>query len=183
MLHLGVFDTGNAFAWAWFVVYFAVPVVLGAILLLQLHTPGRDPPPNQRLPTWLRAGLAVQVVVLLPPGVGLFVAPSTFEAVWQWELTPLLSRAVGAWLIGAATLKLQVVWEDDWRRSRAPFLTFLVWALLILVAVGRYRGTVGLDPHFGGFLLVVASVVGVGLYGTLVGWFGNGRADRSASGS
>ena len=171
IVHFDVFDVGNPFAWAWIVIYVAVPIALGGILVVQLRTPGVDPPRRRRLPTWLRGTLAAVAILLLSVGTALFLAPNTAAGLWPWELTPLLSRAVGAWLIGAAVLELQIVWEDDWRRSRISFLTLSAWGLLLLVAIGRYREAVTWDGHFGAFLIVLATIVAVGLYGVYVGWF------------
>ena len=170
IVHFDVFDVANPFAWAWIGIYVTVPIALGLILVVQRRTPGIDPPRRRRLPTWLRGTLAPLAVVLVSVGSGLFLVPNVFADLWPWDLTPLLSRAVGAWLIGAGILTVQIVWEDDWRRSRISFLTLSAWGLLLLVAIGRYREALTWDGHFGAFLVVLVSIVAVGLYGVYVGW-------------
>ena len=178
IVHFEVFDLQNAFALAWILIYFGVPAALGLILLVQLRTPGADPAPERQLPTWLRVWVGMVLVVMVSIGGGLFLAPTAFAGIWPWELTPLLSRAVGAWLIGAGTLKLQIIWENDWRRVRISFLTLLAWGLLILLAVARYRESVTWDAHFGAFLFVFLNIVVIGLYGVFVGWIVNDDTDR-----
>jgi len=183
LLHLDAFRTDSFWAWAWFAIYFLVPVALGVILFLQLRAPGGDPPRTERLPGWLRAILAVQVVILLPIGLALFIAPDTFDGLWPWGLTPLLGRAIGAWLIGWSTVKIQILQENDWRRTRVPFLSTSVWGLLILVAVGRYSSAVDWGLHMWGFLLVVMSICAVGLYGVAFAWYLKGETAQPVSGT
>ena len=182
LLHIDAFRTESFWAWAWFGVYFYVPVALGVILILQLRAPGGDPPAGEPIPAWLRGVLVLQVILMLPLGVGLFIAPASFDGAWPWDLSPLLARAVGAWLIGWSTVKVQILWENDWRRCRMLFLSTMIWALLIFVAFGRYGDAVEWNAHLWGFQLVVLSIFAVGLYGVLAGWYGLGRVADSVPG-
>jgi hypothetical protein len=182
LLHLDAFRTESFWAWAWFAVYFYVPVALGVILILQLRVPGGDPPPSEPLPVWLRGVLVVHVVLMLPLGLGLFIAPASFDGAWPWDLSPLLARAVGAWLIGWSTVKVQMLWENDWRRCRNGFLSTMSWAVLIFVAFGRYGDSVAWNAHLWGFLVAVLSVFVVGLYGVLAGSYGLGRVANPVRG-
>lgn len=70
-----------------------------------------------------RRGLArliigAQAVVLLAPGLALFLAPEQAASIWPWPLTPLTGRATGAWLIGGGLLDLGVLRTNDWPRAR-----------------------------------------------------------------
>lgn len=70
----------------------------------QLRTPGADPPRERTLPTWVKAILGLQAVVLIPLGIALFLLPNTVAELWPWALPPLSGRAVSAWLIAFGVL-------------------------------------------------------------------------------
>lgn len=126
LLHLELFHTDTVLGWAWLVVYASVPLALGAILVVQWRVPGQDPPRTALLPVWFRAALAAQGLIMGLLGVGLFLAPATFDEVWLWPLTPLTARAIGAWLIGLVIVVGQSTYENDLRRVRVPMLGYLL---------------------------------------------------------
>jgi hypothetical protein len=171
LLHLDTFRTESFWAWAWFAVYFIVPVALGIILIQQSRAPGGDPPRTAPFPTWLRALLVVQVVVMIPVGAALMIAPGTADTLWPWGLPPLAARAAGAWLIGWSAIMVQAIMENDHRRARIPFVASLAWTLLIGIAIARHGGPLDWgSAHTWLFLLFVLSIFGAGLYGVLAGW-------------
>ena len=94
-----------------------MPPSLLVILLRQRHAPGGDPARVAPLPAWAWAVLVAQAVVMLRLGVWLFVAPQA-AGWWPWALTPLTSRAVGAWLLGIGLTTAHAAWEGDWARLR-----------------------------------------------------------------
>src|SRR5215475_8708775 len=72
LAHLDLFHLGSQFAtgtrtvtWAWIAIYVLVPLLMLIILVVQLRTPGGDPPRSAPMPSWVYALLAVQAVVLL----------------------------------------------------------------------------------------------------------------------
>lgn len=138
LIHYDVFRTESFWAWAWFNVYAIVPVALGIIWIVQVRRPGGDPPPSSRLPTAFRIACAVHVVLMLPLGVALFIAPGWADGAWPWPLTPLTGRAIGAWLIGWSVVLLGVLRENDRARTFVPALSYGIWGVLSLVAITRY---------------------------------------------
>jgi len=58
------------------------------------------------------------------------------------DLTPLTSRAVGAWLLALAAGLAMTLVERDWRRIRAAVPTFFAMPVLQAVALARYSDTV-----------------------------------------
>lgn len=98
--HFGVSGAVARFAaWFWLFVYVIVPLVMLALLAVQVRVPGSDPPRQPTLPSWLAWLIGLQGTVMAIAGAGLFVAPTVVGTVWPWVLTPLTGRAVGAWLI------------------------------------------------------------------------------------
>jgi hypothetical protein len=115
--------------------------------------------------------LIVQVVVMIPVGAALIIAPGTADTLWLWSLPPLAARAAGAWLIGWSAIMVQALMENDHRRTRIPFVASMTWTPLITVAIARYGGPLEWSSaHTLLFLLFVSSIFGTGLYGVLAGW-------------
>lgn len=138
--HLGVDDTfARGAAWFWLGVYVVVPVVLVVLLVLQARASGTHPARERPLPRWLAVALALQAAVLLVVGGLLFVRPGLLAA-WPWPLTPLTSRAVGAWLISFGVAAGAALVENDLARLRVPAIAYLVFALAELVALLRFAG-------------------------------------------
>jgi hypothetical protein len=140
--HFGVDRTmARGAAWFWLAVYIVVPLVLVPLLILQARAPGTDPPREHPLPRWLAALIAVQGVVMLVTGVLLFARPGQLDG-WPWVLTPLTSRAVGAWLISFGVAALAALVENDLARLRASAIAYLVFAVAELAALQRLAGDV-----------------------------------------
>jgi hypothetical protein len=172
LLHLDIFRTESAWAWAWFAIYAGVPVVLGVILIQQLRVPGGDPPRTAPLPAALRFVIGLQLVMMLPLGIALFVSPLRVDQLWPWPLTELTARAIGAWLIGWSVVEIQALWENDWRRVRVPMLSLLVWGTLVLIALARYSDTLDWNTTEAWvFVLFAISIVAVGLFGAIEAWY------------
>jgi hypothetical protein len=124
--------------WAWIAIYSIVPVLLIVVLVRQRREPGNDPPRTRPLPGWLRGLVALQAVVLLVVGGGLYIAPGRTAGWWPWALTPLTARAVGAWCFSLGVAAGQALWEGDARRVRPAAIAYVVFGALELLAVARF---------------------------------------------
>jgi len=147
LAHLDLFHLGSQFGfgtravtWAWLAIYITVPALLVIIGIVQLRTPGADPPRSAPLPGWLCGLLAVQALVLLGLGVALLVAPGLPHSWWPWKLTALLAPATGAWLIGFGVASAQEVAERDARRLVPASAGSVLLAVLQLIVLARYPG-------------------------------------------
>jgi len=157
----------QAAAWFWLTIYVVVPPVMLVMWYRQSRIPGDDPERSTSLPTILRLALAAQAIIMLVWGIALFAAPALFAASWPWKLTPLTSRAIGAWLIGIGVLAAQSVRENDYSRIRVGLLSYAAFALLELVALARYPASFswfGFSAWI--YLGLICSVLLVGLYST-----------------
>lgn len=109
--------------------------------------------------------LTAQAVIFLIAGVGLFVSPSIFAPHWPWTLTPLTSRAIGAWLIGIGVFAAHAVIENDYKRTSAGLVGYLAFGLLELVALLRYPTNVHwLRTSAWLYLAFVLRILIVGVY-------------------
>jgi hypothetical protein len=127
-------------AWAWLLVYVALPWVVLASFMLQERAGGAQAYSVQEpLFGWVRVYFLLQGVAAAILGVGLSFAPGVFEDLWPWRLPALPAGAVGAWLLAFASAALWVLREGDWRRVRIAIPGYLTLFALELLAVLRFR--------------------------------------------
>ena len=177
LLHLDKFhftsnDTNAVVAaWAWMIVYVAVPFLLIAILLFQLRTPGGDPPQEAPLPLWLRFLLGVNALIALFVGLLLFVTPEVLFLFWPWQLTPLTAQAIGSGFLSLCVASTQFIRENSWSRGRVGTVSYLLIGLLQLIAIARYSDTF-LWSRIGAwlYLLYMLAIFGGGIYSTIAAW-------------
>lgn len=172
LIHIDLFhlDENNIMTrfltWSWLFVYAVVPPVMLVLLVRQIRAPGIDPPREARLPVWYRSLLGVHAAVLVPIGIALLIAPTVVVPWWPWTLTPLTGRAIGAWLLGLGIAAAQAVGENDWRRIHPATMSYTVFAVLELAALGRYPNELAWEtPGSWIYLLFLASALGIGLLG------------------
>lgn len=134
------FLTAQLATWVWLAIYVLVPVGLLISWVFQRRLPGGDPPRTRTLPTWFRAALGAQGVIMLLVGLALYFLPTALIPAWPWALTPLTAGAMGAWTIGIGITSLQAVWENDWRRINGSIVALALLGILQLVVVARYAG-------------------------------------------
>lgn len=174
LVHLDRFHFGSpqfitvAGTWVWLGVYISVPIALGVLWVNQVRQPGSDPARRAPLPAWVRAVLLIQGGVMFLFGAAMLLFPQTVIPHWPWALSPLTSRAIGAWGAGIGTIALQAVWENDWWRLY-PFMTsYALYGLLQLVNLMRYQGMLDYASLPGAlYALFMVTVFMVGAYGFL----------------
>ncbi len=156
----------RAAAWFWLAVYVLVPVAMVAVLAQQVRAPGVHPERARPMPRWLAAALLAEGAVLFAIGAVLFLRPGLLTA-WPWPLTPLTSRAVGAWLVSFGLAAVLLVAEADLTRLRAPAVAYLVFGLAELAAVLRFADSVawgtGAARAYLAFLVLVVLTAAVGV--------------------
>jgi hypothetical protein len=151
---------------AWLAVYALVPILLTAILVIQLRMRGGDPVRDAPLPMWFRVVIGAQGLVMFGLGIGLFITPELAPMLWAWKLTVLTARAIAAWLIGLGLAALQVSYENDWRRVYPASVAYPMLAVLQLIALARYPNDVNWNaPQAWLYLAFVVSMLAVGVYG------------------
>jgi hypothetical protein len=166
LMHLDKFTFENVNGWLWVIVYVAVPPLLVFLLPRQLRLPGDEPPRLAPLERWLVPVLVVQAAIVLVIGALLFVSPSSADGWWPWQLTPLTSRAVAAWLLALFAGLVMTLWKRDWSRIRVATLTYAAAPILQFVALARFSHTVDWDG-VGIWLYVtfLASLLVLGIFG------------------
>jgi hypothetical protein len=168
-IHLDLFHTDKPIGIIWVVAYGIYPVMLALVMRRQLRAPGTDPPRQAPLALWVRAILALQAVVLIPLGIGLFAAPGTFDSLWPWPLTDLTSQMCGAWTLAYGVFSGAMLWENDLNRV-APYLSsFAALGALQAIALARYPDDMQWDePAAWIYVAFIASTFVLAAYGWLV---------------
>ena len=171
---------GNLFGYFWLVVYaIAAPIL---IYLLAMREPGsRDPVPREPMPPWLRLALFAQGSLFAVYGIGLFVAPSGFDAAWPWTLTPLTARAIASFLLGFAVAAWIAVSGNCLRRFRGAALTYAVLGALQLLAVVLHSADFKDGVALPFYVLFFAGVLAVGVAGSLPNLAQASNSRRAAS--
>ncbi len=179
--HLGAGEPGaRVSAWIWFVVYIVVPVNGLVAFAVQARIRGTDPPVRRPFPTWQRAALGVVGVALVVLGVVMLAAPSAAAEIWPWPLTPLTSRAAGAWVVGIGVIVV-TMWHDRDADRALPGSALLAFVpTLSLIALARFAD----DVSWGRGAAYVAALVvllALGLLG-IVAARGHGSGVRTSIG-
>ncbi len=158
-------------AWAWMIVYVAVPFIVVAILVLQKRAPGGDPPLGPEASPVMRALIGANAVIALVVGVALFIFPQTMATVWPWPLTPLTSRAIGSGFLAMAAGSFQFLRERDWARTRIGTIPYALVGALQLLAILRYPSTVEWSrPGSWLYVLFMLAVLIGGAYSAMLAW-------------
>jgi hypothetical protein len=165
LLHVDRFHFGSPVllaryaAYFWMAIYVVVPVAMVAVLAVQLRRPAPAPSPVA-MPTALAVTLLIQGVLLLAVGLALFVQPATAAALWPWPLTPLTARVVAAWLV-AFGVGAVLAWRSrDLVRLQVAAVAYGLLAVLELVVLIRFPGTVRWSaPATWVYLALAASIL------------------------
>ncbi|MGH2924119.1 MAG: hypothetical protein ACRDKH_08840 [Solirubrobacterales bacterium] len=144
LVHLDKFDLDSLFGVFWLCAYIAAPPLLVAgIVLERRRAPERAPPPSAPpVPTLgrgIRIALAVEGAAMLIVAGLLLLAPDAAADVWPWALTPLTSRALGAFVLGVALVALLVAREEWIELFAATAVALITLASLHLLAVALHH--------------------------------------------
>jgi hypothetical protein len=151
-------------AYFWLGVYIVVPLAMAAALVGQQRRP-HDHPPRRALPWGLAVLLLVQGVLMLAAGAALFVVPMTEAVLWPWQLTPLTARVVAAWLVAFGLGALLAWGQRDLARVEVAAWAYGLLAVLQLLVVALYAGTVRWTaPATWVYLALMASILAGSAY-------------------
>jgi hypothetical protein len=173
VLHLDRFHFGsdvqmarNA-AYVWLAIYIVVPLAMIVVLVIQERRPA-ERIDRLALPGGLRATLVIQGGVMVAVGAALFLVPGTAAALWPWMLTPLTARTVAAWLLAFGVGVILAAAEGDLGRLDIAAWAYGLLAVLELVVIIRFPGTVRWSaPAIWVYLAMAASILATSTYALL----------------
>ncbi len=166
LIHNDRFSHGTPQYYVWLLIYIALPIVLPCILLLNRRR--RQPPhpgelvlPRRLRTAFIAAGLAAALI-----GLELSVAPDAIRDSWPWQLTPLMARVVGGWLLFLATGGLAAAFERRYAAYRFYLPAAAFWFAMLLVASIAHNRDFRSDSlstfiYFGAVCIAIAALLGV----------------------
>ena len=178
LVHLSLFHLHDAgliprgAAWLWLLIYVVEPPAVALAILAQLRTPGTDGPRVGPLPFAFRAALALEAVAIAAVGFVRLLAPSS-ASWWPWPITPLVSQAIGAWLVGLGVVLGTAALENDRGRVGIAGSAYVVLGSLQLVAVARYAGDLRGGISAGVYLVTLVVILATGASALAVGRTGD----------
>jgi hypothetical protein len=134
LLHHDRFFHGTLNYYVWLAIYLILPIALPLIWWLNR---GRDPgpqPDDMLIPESLRLVAATVGGILALVSVLMVVSPSTAAGFWPWQLTPLMSRVIGAWILFIAAGLLCLLFERRYIAYRHYLLPASAWFAILFVA-------------------------------------------------
>jgi hypothetical protein len=174
LIHLDKFHfsgsaSGQAAAWAWLVIYVVDPIVVTVALVLQWRSPGVDLPRVDELPRFYRVALDVNGTAFGLLGLVMVVVPGAIVERSPFPLTPLTSRAIGAWVLAMGAVFLTMAWENDRDRIRPAVVASLVAPLLLFIGMIRHWDQFNWSASGWAYLIVIGLIASMGLMGLLGG--------------
>jgi len=180
LAYLNQFHLGPAFAlhtravaWGWLAIYVVVPIVMAALLVVQLREPGQDPPVVRPAPAWLLGLTGLHALLFLVVALILLADPTHGAKLWPWALTPLTARATGAWLFGFGIAAVVALLDRDLRRVRPAAWGYLTIAVLQAIALARFGNRMDWSSPSGIVYVVVLATMAIAGIAAIVGGRGS----------
>jgi hypothetical protein len=160
-------------SWMWLAVYLVIPFACAWVVYRQETVPRPVEPRTRPIPGWLGGLLLVEGTALFLAGAvlfggGLIVHHESEVATnfWPWQVTPLSSMVIGAWLMAFGVAAGLALLEGDLGRLFVAAVTYTVFGATELVAVFWYRPQVdAADPWLWLYVAVLVAVTATGAFG------------------
>lgn len=167
LIHLDKFDMDSLFGIFWLCAYIVAPPLL-LVGILRERGDAEAGGGARRLPAALRTALAAEGAVMLAAAALMLLAPDSAADLWPWALTPLTSRALGAFTLGVALVALIVVRDDALVLFRGTAAAYTALGLLQLLAVALHNGDLGDDGLASGlYIAFCGAIAATGAYGLI----------------
>lgn len=168
LVHNDRFFTDTANYYIWLAIYVYLPIGLPVMFLLNR---GSDPGASSHdklLPIWLRAVLCTAGLMTAACGLLLVAGSNAVMDAWPWQLSPLMAKVIGGWLLFIATGAALTAVEERYSAYRFYFPVSSFWFALLLVAsiANSEEMDNGLSPilFFGAVTCATVGSLGVFLF-------------------
>jgi hypothetical protein len=140
LLHTDRFRWGYPPTWAWTGVYALAPV--GVLILARRQRANTIRPAIADPRVRLLRGLSLALgAAMLAGAIALFAFPVDLGRQWPWTLTPLLARAIAAWIAMIAAALLWCAYDlRGTSEALIPYATLGAWCLALLALPAWHAG-------------------------------------------
>jgi hypothetical protein len=116
LFYLNAFPFERLQTWVWFAAYIAYPLIGIGFLWRHRDRMREHPRAEAMLPTWVKAYLAAQGVIMIALSAALLFAAPLMQALWPWKtgvmMLQLYSQPFLAYGIGSLILSRQQAWSE-----------------------------------------------------------------------
>ena len=178
LVHLDRFFLGTINFYVWLVIYIALPVVLPLLWWLNKDRDPGPQPGDLLMPRPLNLAASGVGILLLLASVLLIFAPSAAANFWPWQLTPLMSRVVGGWVLFGGTALVCLFFERRYDCYRYFLVAAGIWMAILLFASFLHLDNFNFS-RFGSWLwFALVAALAVAAFGLYV--YMESRARKSA---
>ena len=138
VIHIDRFFVDRFTFWFWLITYLVLPFAFPAAWLLNkkyaIPNQGDElqfPKSSAYIAALISFGLFLLAAVLL-------FTPALAASFWPWNLTPLMSRVIGGWILAWAAAALSLVFERRYLSYREFIPAVGFWIILILIGGWRF---------------------------------------------
>jgi hypothetical protein len=135
LMYTDKFDFDKGMAWAWFVLYIALPISAGFHLWKYRSLPTTH---LAVVPLLWRYALAISALIMLGYGLGLLILPDTFSELFPWVLDKFHSQLYSATFIGIGVGVFTIAHyasSAEWLAIGITLVAVAIWVILGLVIV------------------------------------------------
>jgi hypothetical protein len=140
LLHLDRFFLGTLRFYVWFIIYLILPFALPVAWWFNRRYSAPRKPDDLVFASTVRYGGLIFGLVLTALGLFMFLNPSGAAAIWPWQLTPLMSRVIGGWVMFFGTGGIVLYIEPRYSAYRALLASVVIYDILLLIGSFRYLG-------------------------------------------
>ncbi|HLO33959.1 MAG TPA: hypothetical protein VK249_32730 [Anaerolineales bacterium] len=133
LIHLDRFFVGTLRFYIWFIVYLALPFALPVSWWLNRRTSTPRQPEDLIFGSSIRYIGLVGGLLFLGFGLFMFMNPPGAATIWPWQLTSLMSRVLGGWVMFIGAGAAVIYFEPRYSAYRALLPSLIVWDIALLV--------------------------------------------------
>lgn len=168
LIHLERFDLDSVFGLFWLGAYILAPPLLVYGIVNRREGEAGQTTAGRPLPRALRAAVAVEGGAVLLVASVMLVAPDAAADFWPWTLTPLTSRALGAFALGVGLVAMLVARENELIVFEGMAAAYTALGVLQLFALGVHSEDLGGDELATTvYAVMLAAIAMTGLYGLI----------------
>jgi hypothetical protein len=132
LIHLDRFFVGTLRFYVWFMVYLVLPFALPVAWWLNRRHSALIKPGDLLFSKTIRYGALIAGLIYLGFGLFMFLNPAAAANIWPWELTPLMSRVLGGWVMFIGGGAAVIYFEPRYSAYRALLPSIIIWDLALL---------------------------------------------------